>query len=501
MVDPAATLVTTPGGTVVLGSGNTLTDSATLSGGSDPTGTITFTLYAPNGTTVVNTQTAPVNGDGTYTTPSGYTPTAPGTYQWVASYSGDASNNSIPNTTQDNEPEIVSLAIPTLTTTPGGTVVLGSGAKLTDSATLAGGYNPTGIITFTLYAPDGSVVDTETDTVSGNNTYATPTGYVPRAAGSYQWVVNYGGDANNNPVPNTALGSESEMVNPAVTTLTTTPGATVVLGSGNPLTDSATLSGGSSPTGTITFTLYAPNGTTVVDTETVPVNGDAIYATPSGYTPTAAGTYHWVASYSGDANNSSVSNTTPCNEPEIVSPASPSLSTTPGGTIVLKSGAKLTDSATLAGGYNPTGTLTFTLDGPTGAAVDTETVTVSGDGTYSTPNGYTPTAAGTYQWVVSYGGDANNNPTASLAGSEPEQVQKNQQGKGKGNGTETGTDTATERTKAPNTRPVRSPFLPRLRSPTRVSRRRTRSSANQPPRMKRRRMASTGATTKRVKEV
>ena len=52
---------------------------------------------------------------------------------------------------------------------------------------------------------------------------------------------------------------------------------------------------------------------------------------------------------------------------------------------------------------DPTGTITFTLVSPIGSTLDTETVSVSGDGSYSTPKGYTlPTnaTAGTYQWDV-----------------------------------------------------------------------------------------------------
>ena len=88
--------------------------------------------------------------------------------------------------------------------------------------------------------------------------------------------------------------------------ITTVSGGTVVVGSGTPLTDSATLSGGQGPTGTITFQLTGP-GNTVVDTETVAVNGNGTYNTPTGYLPTAVGTYQWVASYSGDASNVTVS--------------------------------------------------------------------------------------------------------------------------------------------------------------------------------------------------
>src|SRR6516225_503313 len=113
------------------------------------------------------------------------------------------------------------------------------------------------------------------------------------------------------------------------------------------LSDSATLSGGSNPTGTITFTLTAPGGTTV-DTQIVAVNGNKTYATPVGFKlPTAgtvAGTYSWNATYSGDPNNNPA-NASP--EPTVVSRASPGLSTTasPGGV----AGTTLTDIAHLSG--------------------------------------------------------------------------------------------------------------------------------------------------------
>ena len=162
----------------------TLNDSGTLTGGINPTGSLTFTLYAPDGTTVVDTETVTVNGNGTYSTPTGYTlPTTgavTGTYQWVVSYGGDLNNNPASRTKGD-EPVTVELASPTISTTANPTDVTldGSGSPtLKDSATLAGAYNATGSITFTLYGPDGTtVVDTETVTVSGNGTYSTPTGY------------------------------------------------------------------------------------------------------------------------------------------------------------------------------------------------------------------------------------------------------------------------------------------------------------------------------------
>ena len=74
------------------------------------------------------------------------------------------------------------------------------------------------------------------------------------------------------------------------------------------------------------------------------------------------------------------------------------------------------DDATLSGGNALTGTLTFAVYGPNngscaGTPAATLQVAVNGDGTYSSPN-YTPTTPGTYRWIASYGGDANNEPVS-----------------------------------------------------------------------------------------
>ena len=279
---------------------------------------------------MVDTETVKVNGDGKFQTPTGYVPTAIGTYQWVASYGGDGKNNGV-TSPKGAEPETVCAAIPRICTTPGGTVARVSGSKLTDSATLSGGFDPTGTITFILYGPGNTVVDTETAVVDGNGSYSTPSGYVPTTAGTYQWVASYGGDTNNRCVSG-KKGDEPETVTPPLSTpkLCTTPGGSVLLGNCDKLTDTATLSGGNHPSGTLTFVLYL--GNTVVDTETVKVNGDGTYHTPCGYVPSAAGTYQWVASYSGDGKNNGVTSPKGA-EPETVCAAIPRICTTPGGTV------------------------------------------------------------------------------------------------------------------------------------------------------------------------
>ncbi len=58
---------------------------------------------------------------------------------------------------------------------------------------------------------------------------------------------------------------------------------------------------------------------------------------------------------------------------------------------------------------------------PGAVTIDTETVSVNGNGTYCTPVGFTlPTTgalAGTYTWNATYSGDANNSP--AISNSEP----------------------------------------------------------------------------------
>jgi hypothetical protein len=108
-----------------------------------------------------------------------------------------------------------------------------------------------------------------------------------------------------------------------------------------------------------------------VDTETVTVNGDATYTTPTGYTlPTSGkvtGTYAWSAAYTpaaGDNNTPSSDPGTSAQEQFTILPAALGPFTTtasPTGVTLGTTSVTLKDSATLSGGFNPTGTITFTL--------------------------------------------------------------------------------------------------------------------------------------------
>lgn len=212
-------------------------------------------------------------------------------------------------------------------------------------------------------------------------------------------------------------------VTPSLSTTTSAGGAvgTVVLN------DTASLSGGSSPTGSIVFDLYVPGQTcgsgAPAFTQTVTVLGNGSYSSTNTTAADLIGTWSWTATYSGNAGNKGVAS--PCgSEPVSVSMASPTLATTPssGGTA---GSVVLNDTGILSGGYNPSGSVTFNLWSPTqtsctGTPTYTQSVTVSGNGSYSTTNASASitNTAGTWNWTASYGGDTNNKSVTTACGSE-----------------------------------------------------------------------------------
>ena len=363
-----------------------------------------------------------VNGNGSYTSAPAFTPAAAGVYRWIASYSGDAANAAVAGACNAaNENVTLTPVTPAIATTasaggPAGTV-------LTDQATLSGGVTPTGSITFRLYGPNDAtctgtpVFTSNAVAVNGNGTYTSAPGYTANAIGVYRWIASYSGDAANAAVAGACNdANENATITPATPALVTTASAGGPIGT--VLTDQATLSGGASPTGSITFRLYGPNdatctGAPVFTSNAIAVNGNGSYTSAPGFTSAALGTYRWIASYSGDANNAAIPGAcNGANESATITTAAPALVTTAsaGGLV----GTVLTDQATLSGGVNPTGSITFRLYGPsdascTGAPVFTSNaIAVNGNGTYASAPGYTSTAVGTYRWIASYSGDANN---------------------------------------------------------------------------------------------
>ncbi len=81
------------------------------------------------------------------------------------------------------------------------------------------------------------------------------------------------------------------------------------------------------------------------------------------------------------------------------------------------------DTATLVGGFNPTGNVMFAVffsnKTCTGTPLFTSTMILNGNGNYPSQQ-FTPLAPGSYQWETSYDGDLNNLLVATLCGNPNE---------------------------------------------------------------------------------
>ena len=338
--------------------GATVTDTATVSGGSAPTGTISFGLYGPNSTAdcsrhPVDTEQVTVSSDGSYTTPTGATP--PGrTYWWTASYGGDAANKPAATSCGAEQVTIIPATPGIATSQQPATATVGS--SVADQVTVTG-YHPTGIVFFNVYDnPNctGAPLFTDAQGLAGGT--ATSTGYTTTSTGTDYWMAIYNGDANNAAV-SSGCADEPVTVTPATPGFSSftalsmglppsaPPNAYVSVGEGESIALQVTV-GGFHPAGTITFTLHSHSNCTgplFADTETL--SGGS--ATSASCTPTVDGLDHWVATYNGDANNNPVS--TPCGHNAVVILPGLSTSAGPGGPL----GSTVTDTATVSGGSAP----------------------------------------------------------------------------------------------------------------------------------------------------
>src|SRR5947209_3728741 len=178
---------------------------------------------------------------------------------------------------------------------------------------------------------------------------------------------------------------------------------------------------------TVTFNLYSSatvqNASTLLhsDTETVSISGSTATATSSGYTPTGVGTEYWVATFSGDTNNASVTSGPTA---ETVNVDTINTSQTPAIAFV---GESISDTATVTGPVSPPAAATVTSNLYSSATVQNastllftsiKTVTISGSTATATSSGYTPTGVGTEYWVATFSGDTNNRSEERGVGKE-----------------------------------------------------------------------------------
>jgi uncharacterized repeat protein (TIGR01451 family) len=334
------------------------------------------------------------------------------------------------------------LPIPAVFTTQASPSSITLGQSVTDTATLSGSNGAvTGTVKFFVCGPAASNPDCTFGGTQVGGAVTISAGqavsdvFTPTAVGHYCFRGEYTPDAfaPYSPSNHTDQTLECFTVNPVSPTLTTNAGGPVTLGvNGSDLTDSATLSGGTAAiSGTITFRLYSDAScTTQVGSDvTKTVSGNGVYVSPVIHVD-SAGTYHWVANYGGDANNSATTNgCNEANENVVVNPRDTSLTTDAGGPFRIGESGKvdLSDTATLSGATsNASGTITFHLylgaDCSPGNEVAGSPVTntgVSGAGDYASP-AISVSQPGVYHWVAGYGGDTNNNGSASSCGDENE---------------------------------------------------------------------------------
>jgi hypothetical protein len=261
------------------------------------------------------------------------------------------------------------------------------------------------------------------------------------SVGKYCWSAKFTSETSGVP-DGTDPGGATECftLTPRTPTLATTAGPDVTLG--NPITDTATLTGtvpkpgttngvtdainpttpGAPANGSITFTLFGPSdtgcGSQVTDAQGNPitftrdVSGDGTYPTASqtavSFTPTAPGEYHWKASYSGDSpNTNQTSHNGDCSDDnEAVVVTSVKTSMTSAQSFIPN------DSATISapsGSGNLNGTVTFKAyesSDCSGTAIVNQPRTITNGNpagtTVSTNNTTVSTTSPNISWNVSY---------------------------------------------------------------------------------------------------
>jgi uncharacterized repeat protein (TIGR01451 family) len=293
VVAAAPTLTTQASGSGPFGSA--ISDTATLSGGSGATGTINFSVFGPNDSNCSSapafTSSVSVNGNGPYGSGS-FVPSAPGTYRFVASYSGDVNNKATATVCSDPKESVTitqGTTSMTLTTSKSPTVF---GENVTFTATVSPNAPATTTATGTVQFLADNVAAGGPVTLSGGIAQFTTNSI---AVGSHTIKANYQGDSNYTGSNNTT----AQVVNQDATTTNVTSSKNPST-AGQSVTFTATVAanspGSGTPTGTVQFVIDGANagGTVALS------SGTAQFSTSS---LTSAGSPHSVtAQYSGDSN-------------------------------------------------------------------------------------------------------------------------------------------------------------------------------------------------------
>jgi len=436
----STTVLLEPGNTAVavnghIAVGSSVHDSATVSP-NPGAGTVSFYFFG-NGVTCpasgftggVAAGTIAVNASGTATPSTSEGPLSPGSYNFKAHYNGSGANQ--PGDS-NCEPFIVDKASPTITTTASSTVKVGG--NITDTATLSGGFSPTGAITFDLYGPNDATCATSiatlnaTSPTTGNGPY-TSQPFTTTAAGTYRWIAHFATDTNNN-AANTACNDANEsvaVIDPSILVTKLPHTQTVVSGGTATWTIRVTNNGDSTLTGVHVTDGQAPN--CVKDPVPSATGGTLVPASPRTAGTLIAGQYfeytctkvNITAAFDNVVVACGTSSVGPADDVCDDDPATLDDRTGHVGLLSLASTQDFVpnDNGTVSGANNPNGSITFKLYKGTCDLVNqlySQTVSVDAQGKASTTNASLLSTlvgsldtSGTFNWQLSYGGDTNNN--------------------------------------------------------------------------------------------
>lgn len=364
--------------TFTYGSTTGSTCTAAVSGNS-PTGTVTFYF---SGGTVWTTQTL---SGGSASATGWNTDNAPMSTGVYAVYNGDTNNNS---STSNTVTISITKATPSISYSCSPSTVTVGGASSNCTATVSGvsgGATPTGTVTMT-YNGNSWV------TLSLNNGSATQA--FNNAVGSYTMSATYNGDGNYNGGANATASLTVQKATPSFSIACSGPNT---YGSVN-VNCTPTVSGGDSPTGTISWG-FSTSGSCTPGSWTT---GQGLSQSVGNWAGYSAGNYTVCAAYTGDSNNNSTSATTSF----VINKMTPTMATScsPNPDIY---GGTYQCSATVSGGA--TGTVTF--GSPLGGGAAESLVS----GTAMGPVGTVTSAPGTYTATFTYNGDSNHNSASATA--------------------------------------------------------------------------------------
>ena len=422
--------------------GTKVYDTATLSGETSTAGgTVSYALYSDSNCTIQVADLTPstdtvVNGQLPNSAP--YTFDSAGTYYFQATYSGDV-NNAGAVSSCTSEEMVVQKDKPTISTqtVPGSPVAIGTSVH--DTAALQGATsNAGGAVTYALYkdsACSQEVADlTPTDNSVLNGVVPASKSYTFTSAGIWYFQATYSGD-NNNAGPVSSPCTSEEIVvsedSPSISTQTV-PGSPVAIGAS--VYDTATLSGATAnASGYVTYGLFSDSSCSQEVADLTPTDNsvvNAVVPASEPYTFTAAGTYYFRATYSGDNNNTGPVSSPCMSEVMVVQKDTPTISTqtVPGSPVAI--GTPVYDTATLSGATaNASGYVTYGLFSDSSCKAEVANLTPTDNGVVGgvapQSNPYTFTAAGTWYFQATYSGDNNNaGPVSSPCMSEEMVVQK-----------------------------------------------------------------------------